>query len=112
MIHRVRSLVTVLALSIPGVAAADKPAPDPTETFLKQSRYTYCDVKVLSALWQQSISDAKARVGVKLQARAEKYLDSELANARKNAAARCTFAEAGFTFDDAQRLAKLWKKTV
>ena len=111
MIHRARSLVTVLALSLPpGVAVADRPA-DPTSVYLQQDRYTYCDVKVLAALWKQSIDDAKARVGAKLQARAEKYLDGQLVLAHKDKSARCTFAEAGFTYDDAQRLAKLWKKT-
>jgi len=116
MIHRVRCLVTVLALSIPSVASADRaaPPPDPTETFLQQSKYTYCDAKLLSTLWKQSMSDAKARVGTKLQAGkpGEKFLDTELANARKNTAARCSYDEAGFTFDDVQKLARLWKKTV
>jgi hypothetical protein len=116
MLHRARSLVAVLALSIPTLAAAQpKKAPDPVSTYLQQEKYTYCDVKILSALWKQSVSDAKATVGLKLQNKGEKQLDTALvtarANARKNASLRCTFAEAGFSFDDAKTLAKMWKKT-
>jgi len=113
MIHRARSLVTVLALSIPSIAYADKPAPDPAATFLRQDKYSYCDLKLLSALWKQSQADAKVRIGVKIQAGkpGEKFLDGELAAARKSKPARCTFKEAGFTYGDAAKLAKLWTKT-
>ena len=38
-------------------------------------------------------------------------VNSARENARKNASARCTFAEAGFSFDDAQKLAKAWATT-
>src|SRR5687768_2008589 len=111
MIHRARSLVTVLALALPGVASAD-----PTSTFLKQDKYTYCDVKALSAIWKQSISDAKVTVGVKLEAKNTAYLDAELKNARqftqKNPQLRCNYVEAGFTYDDAKKLAAIWKVDV
>lgn len=111
--HRVRSLVTVLALGIPTLAAAQPAAKklDPVSTFLKQDKYTYCDVKILSALWKGSIQDAKARVGVKLQNNSTAAIDGELVAARKNAqtnrAARCTFAEAGFSYNDAVKLGKM-----
>ena len=118
MIHRVRSLVTVLALCVPSIAAADqvkRKGPDPVSTFLTQDKYTYCDVKLLSALWKQSVSDAKATIGIKLQAKSDPTIDKMLVDARaaakKTASLRCTFAEAGFSYEDAATLAKLWKKT-
>lgn len=108
MIHRARSLVTVLALALPGVASAD-----PTATFLRQDKYTYCDVKILSSLWKSSIADAKVTVGAKLEANSTAYLDGQLRSARdaavKNPSARCSFNEAGFTYEDAKKLAALWK---
>lgn len=110
MLHRVRALVTVLALGLPAAGHAD-----PVSTFLRQDRYTYCDVKMLSALWKQSIGDAKATVGLKIENRAEAYLQAELRSARANAqqrpAARCSFHDAGFTYDDATRLARVWGNT-
>ncbi len=114
MIHRARSLAVVIALGLPGVAAAQpKKGPDPVSAFLQQDKYTYCDVKILSALWKVSIEDAKANVGRKLHD--EKYLTTQLANARAAAkkipTARCTFGDAGFGYPDAEKLAKLWKKT-
>ena len=111
MIHRARSLVTVLALALPSVANAD-----PTSTFLKQDKYTYCDVKALSAMWKQSIADAKVTVGVKLEAKNTTSLDAELKNARqftqKNPQLRCNYVEAGFSYDDAKKLAAIWKVDV
>lgn len=123
MIHRVRSLVAVLALGLPAVAAADR-APTPTppkaavtpvSAYLQQDKYTYCDVKILSALWKQSIADSKVTVGAKIQAKNDAFLTAELTKARqaaqKNPAARCKFSEAGFTYDDAVKLSKAWKNT-
>jgi hypothetical protein len=109
MLNRVRSLVTVLVLTLPGVASAG----DGMSVFLKQQKYTYCDAKFLSVLWKTSVSDAKTTIGGKVFAKQEATLDAALPGARKAAAAakggRCTFHEAGFSYTDAQKLAKLWK---
>lgn len=114
MIHRVRSLVAVLALGLPSVAAADR-APSPLSAFLQQDKYSYCDVKILSSLWKTSIADSKATVGAKVQSQNDAYLSAELVKARQaaqeNPAARCKFGEAGFTYDDAVKLSKVWKNT-
>ena len=116
MLHRARSLALVLALGVPVVAHAKKQ--NPIAAFLQQDKYTYCDAKVLAALWKVSVDDAKANVGRKLSD--EKYLSTQLTNARANAknriakgekGTRCSFAEAGLTYEDAQKLAKLWKTT-
>jgi len=117
MLHRVRSLVTVLALGLPALAAADR-AEDPTSTFLKQDKYTWCDAKILAAVWKKDVSQAKAKIGMNLQAgtTGKKFLDAQLVTAHQNAVksppARCEFHETEFTYEDAEALAKVWKTTV
>jgi hypothetical protein len=122
MLNRVRSLVAVLVLGLPVVAGAQpkaeavapptaKPAvkvEDPTSTFLKQEKYTYCDVKILAEYWKTSTKEAKATAGSKLQANATPVLDSALDQARAATKLKCTYLEGGFTFKDVQKLSKLW----
>lgn len=131
MMHTVRTLVTVLALGLPiaGVADAKKPRTpqkDPVSAFLKQDAYTYCDVKLLAAMWNQSIRESKARVGVKLQANAQASLNSELEAARERVwkrerfarqrgqelPPRCTYVDAGLSYEDVEKLAAIWKTSV
>lgn len=119
MLHRTRTLVTVLALSVtPMVAHARRRPPPPApsaQAFFDQEKYTYCDAKMLSGYWKQSMSDTKARVGMKLQAggASVKYLDEELGRARgrarKDVNARCTWMDIGLAFDDVEKLAAYWK---
>ena len=113
MLHRARSLVTVLALAAPGMAFADKGA----DAFYHQTKYTYCDAKMLAGLWKQSMADTKARIGRKIDAGGAslKYLDGEIGHAkdhaRKDHASRCDFNDIGLTFDDIQRVATVWKQS-
>jgi hypothetical protein len=92
-------------------APAATPA-DPTTTFLTQDKYTYCDVKILSEYWKTSTKDAKATIGTKIQAGADSYLRGELDAGWKSTKLKCTYTDGGFTFKDAQKLAKLWSITV
>lgn len=85
---------------------------DPIATFLKQDRYSGCEVKLLAALWKTSAKDAKSRIGLKLQVKDTKYIESELTSARAVPKAKCTIADAGFTAWDMQRLAKMWEQSV
>jgi len=87
-------------------------AQDPVATYLQQDKYTYCDVKLLSARWQASVSDTKARVGMKLQSGNDAYLASELAVARRDPRVRCSYAEAGFSYADVEALAKRWRMSI
>jgi hypothetical protein len=113
MLHRARSLVTVLALAAAGPAYAESPQ----DAFFHQAKYTYCDAKELAGLWKQSMADTKTRIGRKIQAGATalKYLDGELERARerahKDAAARCSYVEIGLTYDDIDKVAKAWSTT-
>jgi len=92
-------------------APAAKPV-DPTTTFLTQDKYTYCDVKILSERWKVSAKDAKATIGTKIQFNADSYLRSELDAGWKTTKQSCSYTDGGFTFKDAQKLAKLWSITV
>jgi hypothetical protein len=126
MLKRVRSLVAVLVLGLPVVAGAQpkaeavpppqaKPAvkvEDPTATFLKQEKYTYCDVKILSEYWKTSAKDAKARIGGKIQAGADDLLRKEIYAGWQSTKQKCSYVDGGFTFKDVQKLAKLWHITV
>src|SRR6185369_8398270 len=66
-------------------------------------------------LWKQSIAEAKSLAGAKLRASDTATVDRALVDARKNATRnpklRCNYVEAGFTFEDAEKLAKVWNKT-
>lgn len=126
MLNRVRSLVAVLVLGLPVVAGAqskagDAAAPqakpavkveDPTSTFLKQEKYTYCDVKLLAERWKMSAKEAKATLGSKIQAHADDLLRKELDAGWQATKLKCTYVDGGFTLKDVQTLAKLWHITV
>ncbi|MBX3161865.1 MAG: hypothetical protein KF773_38240 [Deltaproteobacteria bacterium] len=111
---RLRNIVAVVALGAPSVAAADK-RDDEFRAF-SSSKYTYCDAKVLSSLWKSSIADSKATIGRKVIARhtvgLEKNLELALDAAYKNPRLRCRYHEAGFTFEDAKKLSKMWRVSV
>jgi hypothetical protein len=96
----------------PAVVATPKPAEDPTATFLKQEKYTYCDVKILSEYWKTSAKDAKARIGTKIQVAADDYLRKEIYAGWQATKQKCTYVDGGFTLKDVQTLAKLWHITV
>jgi hypothetical protein len=82
------------------------------------SKYTYCDAKILSSFWQQSVEESKARIGRKIGWGGENItiLNQMLTDARTQAKQhrerRCQFLEAGFVYEDAKKLAGLWKMSV
>jgi tyrosine-protein phosphatase YwqE len=110
---KLRNILAVVAFGVPAVAHADKK--DEFRAFT-QSKYSYCDAKVLSALWKSSISDSKATIGRKVlnnsTAGLEKNLEAALNAAEKNPKLRCKFHEAGLNYDDAKKLAKYWSVSV
>src|ERR1043165_8772158 len=120
MLNRVRSLVAVLVLGLPAVAFAQQatPAPkpavkvDPTTTFLKQEKYTYCDAKILAEHWKIATKDAKATIGSKIQLGSDDFLRKELDASWQTTKLKCTYVDGGFTLKDGQKLAKLWPITV
>lgn len=111
MNYRQRLIWATLAMGGPGAVLAEKGI----DAFVA-SKYTYCDAKILSALWKESIEEAKASIGDKLAAGQAAAVESELGEAReaalKDASRRCSFDETGFTFEDAEKLAKLWNLSI
>jgi hypothetical protein len=103
-----------------GAAAkpADKPADKPvkpaeaTAAYLKQEKYTYCDVKILGEYWKTPAKDAKARAGAKLVANDTSTLDKELDHARGQTKLKCTYLEGGFTMRDVKKLSQLWHLSI
>src|SRR5262245_15732957 len=52
VVMRLRNLLAVVALGAPAIAGADKPDKKREDLrSFRMSGYSYCDVKVLSALW-------------------------------------------------------------
>ena len=78
------------------------------------SRYTYWDAKVLAGFWHQTLTDTKMRMGRKIAwgPEAQTFLETELANARHEALKTVDqlrfYSDSGYTYDDAEALAKFW----
>lgn len=80
--------------------------------FLTGDRFTYCDARLLAEHWQIDVHAAKVAIGTKLRARQEDVLDATLRPARYVAVSRgktCEFWETGYGYEDAERLAMLWR---
>lgn len=99
-----------LALALPALAHAETPKQEWDR--YAASRYQYCDAKMLSAHWRQSIEEAKYRIGRKIGWGDTPILNGMLATAREEAIAdrsrACTFDETGYRYNDAANLAHLW----
>jgi hypothetical protein len=78
------------------------------------SGYSYWDAKILANFWGQNVGDAKSRIGRKMLWGAESkvYLEQQMVDARVKALGSVEqlelFGESGFSYDDAEALAKLW----
>jgi hypothetical protein len=109
MNRKLLSLSALLSLGAPEIALAD---PVEQRKFFA-SKYTYCDAKMLSFLWRQSIDESKSRIGRKVGWGDDKVLEGMLRRARNQAQklpkARCNFHEAGFTYQDAEKLSRIWR---
>jgi hypothetical protein len=70
------------------------------------SPYTYCDAKLVGALWSIDITQAKAEIGQKILGGYPENIPLILADARKQA--QCDFADTGLGYEDAEKLARIW----
>lgn len=71
------------------------------------STYQYCDAVILGSHWNQSVDEAKARIGRKLGWGDDAVIETMLRDARRQNR-RCTFDDSGFAYEDAQALAAMW----
>lgn len=95
---------------------AQRPSPADDMRAWATSGLTYCDATVLSKYWRISVTDSKTLVGRKIRSNNRPTLNAALKQARdgaeKSASKRCEFDDTGFSYSDAQKLAKLWKTSV
>lgn len=74
------------------------------------SDYTYCDAKLIGALWNIGSNEAKAEIGRKIVNGYGENLPMFLTEARRIAS--CDFFDTGLGYDDAERLAGVWGVSV
>lgn len=112
MKRSVVSLSALLALGIPASASAG-PESDLDFAAFAQSNLTYCDAKVVAHLWKTSVSESKVQLGRKIRAKSDP--SSAVQAARRATASlpskRCSWTEAGFSYEDAEKLGRLWSKS-
>ncbi len=71
-----------------------------------QSQYTYCDAKLVGALWQISIDEGKTAIGYKLRNGYGDLIPPILVESRQTN--RCEWTDTPYIYDDAVKLAKVW----
>jgi hypothetical protein len=81
-------------------------AGNPEQTFF-QSDYTYCDAKMLAAVWGKDVYENKLVIGGKLLNGAQDILEEALRQSRA-AGARCVWNDLGYNQSDAEKLAAAW----
>lgn len=86
--------------------SADAPMRQAQLAAFFDSDYTYCDAKLVGALWSIDIEQAKAEIGQKILGGYPENIPGILAQARTQAF--CDFADTGLAYDDAVMLARLW----
>lgn len=109
---RLPSLVVVLALVGFTLSGSARAGTNEELAAFANSKYDYCDAKLLGAYWGQSIDEAKARIGRKIGWHDEDILNGmlkdALTRAQTNNSPKCEYYEAGYTYDDAEALSRLW----
>lgn len=91
----------------PTVGAPAKPATP--EAAFAASNFSYCDAKVLAAMWETSVENAKSSIGHKILGGQESMATEAVgeAFARPNKPA-CQFYETKYTYADAEAMAAFW----
>ncbi len=96
------------------------PGKDPDEralqAFFDSKDVDYCHARMLSAAWSSTVSQAKVSLGHKIMGGhtqlMKQTMDMAREHARSHPSARCTWAETGFRYADAEQLAALWDMSV
>lgn len=108
--------LTALALVLAALPNRASAGPGDDLNAYSQSGYAYCDAKLLSSLWSTSVAESKATIGRKVRGGNKPAVEASLVRARgaaaKDPAKRCVFSDTGFSYADAEKLAKLWKMPI
>jgi hypothetical protein len=73
-----------------------------------ESKYYPCDVKLIADYWSSNKTSTMYRVGILLIEGLNWHVDKALENARDEGLS-CAWADTGFEYADAERVAKIWK---
>ena len=116
MIHearaRSRRLMAALLMStaLAGTAMAQPAFAQSQQRALNaffSSGYTYCDAKLVGALWDMNPGQGKVEIGLKFLNRISENVDGVLAQSRA-VGHRCDWEDLGLSYEDAQRMASVW----
>jgi hypothetical protein len=101
------ALLVTTSLTMAGAALASaQPAKDPVDVFF-DSGFTYCDAKLVAALWRMDPLQAKAELGQKVIRLGVPAAQGVVAAAR-NSGTRCDWIDVPHSYEDAERLAAYW----
>ena len=104
------ALALMLSTSAAGLVAYQPVVAQSQDDYLRafgNSSYTYCDAKLLGALWGMTPYEGKVEIGTKIVGGYDDNVPSvlELSRDRGNA---CEWADTGLAYRDAERLAAVW----
>jgi len=71
------------------------------------AKYTYCDAKLVAAMWGSGIPATKVRMGQKVMAGQQAQITTKL-QASRASGNTCTWADTRYSYEDAQKIAAHW----
>jgi len=104
----VSSSLSSAATMLPQIAyASNNSQEDQWFQAYANSQYTYCDAKMVAALWGEDAYRGKIEMGAKILGGHGYLIEERFADSRQRGNA-CNFDETDFTYDDAQNLSATW----
>jgi hypothetical protein len=100
------ALLVTTSLTFAGAALAKSAAKDPVDVFFENG-FTYCDAKLVAAMWSIDAMQAKAELGRKIVNLGVPATQAAVAMAR-TAGTVCDWVDVPHTYEDAERLAAYW----
>ena len=104
------ALALMLSTSAAGIVAYQPLAAQSETDYLSafgNSAYTYCDAKLVGALWGMSPYQGKIEIGTKIVGGYDENLVDILQSSRNNGFS-CEWADTGLSYDNAEQLGRLW----
>ena len=102
------AIATASVMAVADTASAQSEAERQNAYF--QSGYQYCDARKIAAVWNTDGYGGKLVIGGKVLAGLTHLADADIASTGYSVP--CTWRDAGFTYDDAVRLAAFWGESI
>ena len=104
------ALALVLTTSAAGLVAYQPVAAQTESEYVRafgNSAYTYCDAKMVGALWGMDPYQGKIQIGMKIVGG---YADNlvDVLQSSRNSGYSCEWADTGLAYEDAERLGQHW----